>query len=75
MTEYVVIDGATWPINTETEIAAATRALSEAGVNSAAVWRSPSTIDAIVEHGDPDGVKTHYVLLADSNVSPEENGS
>lgn len=76
MIEYVVIAGDTYPVNTVPEIAAATRALSEAGVNSTEVWRSPSdSIESIVANGDPDGVKTHYVLLADTNVDPTENGS
>lgn len=76
MIEYVVIAGDTYPVNTVPEIAAATRALSEARINSVPVWRSPAdSIESIVANGDPDAVKTHYVLLADTNVDPAENGS
>lgn len=75
MNEYVVIDGSTLPVNTESEIKVAASALSVAGVNSTAVWRSPHTLEWIEENGDPDGVKTGHVLLADSDVDPVENGT
>lgn len=76
MIEYVVIAGDTYPVNTESEVSAAARALSEAGINSAPVWRSPAdSIESIAANGDPDAVKTHYVVLADTNVDPTENGS
>jgi hypothetical protein len=75
MTEYVVIDGRTLPVNTVPEIALATRALTEAGINSTEVWRSPHDLEWIRENGDPDGVKTGHVLLADSDVDPVENGT
>lgn len=75
LTEYIVIDGDTYPLATDADVSAACRALSEAKQNSADVWRSPHTLDWIREHGDPDGVRTGHVVLADTNVSPEENGS
>lgn len=70
MTEYVVIDGETLPVNTENEIRAAGAALSAAGVNSAKVWRSPHSLEWIRENGDPDGVETSQVVLADTSVDP-----
>lgn len=72
-TEYVVINGETLPVNTPEEIAAAERRLSEAGQNSAKVWRSPHSLEWIAEHGDPDGVENGQVLLADTDVDPTEN--
>ena len=76
MIEYVMIDGVAMPVNTESEIKAAARAMSEAGVNSTDVWRSPlASIEYIVENGDPDAVKTGQVVLADTDVDPVENGT
>jgi hypothetical protein len=75
MTEYVVINGVTHAVNTESEIKAATSALTAAGVNSADVWRSPRTLEDLLENGDPDAVKTGQVVLADGDVDPVENGT
>lgn len=75
ITEYVVIGGQTWPVGSTDEIAAAESALTDAGVNSANVWRSPHSLEWIRENGDPDGVQTHLVLLADTDVDPVANGT
>jgi len=76
MIEYIVINGETHAVNTESEIKAACRALSAAGINSAPVWRSPlASIEYIRENGDPDAFKTSQVVLADSDVDPVENGT
>ncbi|RPJ39929.1 MAG: hypothetical protein EHM35_01005 [Planctomycetaceae bacterium] len=75
MTEYVVINGVTHAVNTESEIKAAASALTAAGVNSADVWRSPRTLEDLLENGDPDAVKTGQVVLADSDVDSVENGT
>ncbi len=73
--EYVVIDGATLPVNTVDEIAAAAHALTLAGVNQTEVWATPHALDWIAEHGDPDGVLNGRVLLADTDVDPVANGT
>lgn len=70
--EYVTIDGRTLPVNTVPEIELATRALTEAGINSAEVWRSPHGLEWIRENGDPDAVKTGHVLLAATDSGPTE---
>lgn len=75
MTEYIVIGDETWPIDTQEEIDAACEALADAGINSAEVWRSPHPIAWIREHGDPDGVLTHFVMLASRDVDPVANGN
>lgn len=75
VTEYVIIAGETLPVSTEDEISAAERALSEAGINQTHVWRSPHPLEWIRENGDPDGVETDLVLLADTNVDPVANGT
>lgn len=59
--EYVWIDGIARPVNTEEQQTAASRMLSEAGINSAVVWRN--------------GERTHLILLADSDVDPVANGT
>ena len=74
ITEYIVIGEETLPVGSPKEIDAACNALADAGVNSASVWRSPHPLDRIREHGDPDGVKTHLVVLASRNVDPVANG-
>lgn len=75
ITEYIVIGEETLPVGTPAEIDAACDALADAGVNSAHVWRSPHPIDWIRENGDPDGVRTHLVVLASRDVDPVANGT
>ncbi len=75
ITEYIVIGEETLPVGTPAEIDAACDALAGAGINSANVWRSPHALDWIREHGDPDGVRTHHVVLASRNVDPVANGT
>lgn len=59
--ECVIIGGKIYPVETDTQEKLASRKLSEAGINSARVWRS--------------GVETRLVLLADTDVDPLENGT
>ena len=60
-TEYVIITGLVYPVDTDTQQKIASMALSKAGINGARVWRH--------------GVSTNLLLLADTDVDPKENGT
>lgn len=61
MAEYVLIRGNRYPVDTEEQQKKASAALSAVGRNSARVMK--------------DGFATAHLLLADTNVDPQENGS
>lgn len=61
MNEFIMIHGKWWPVDTDTQQKIAARELSKVGINQAEVWR-----------GD---VRTHLVLLADTDVDPVANGT
>lgn len=73
MSEYVVINNVTYPVNTLEEIGIAERALATIGESEAAVWVTPHDLDWIDEHGDPDGYKTGQRIFASSETPEADN--
>jgi hypothetical protein len=59
-TEYAIISGMVFPLDTDTQQKIASRELSRVGINSTRIWRN--------------GIGTNRLLLADTNVDPTENG-
>ena len=59
--EYVLIAGKQYACDTDTQQKVAASALSAAGINGARVFRN--------------GISTHLILLADTNVDPVANGT
>lgn len=79
MSLFAYIGNRRYPLNTDTQQKIAARELSRIGVNSVEVWKNVRQVyccfQGMTPGAQPDDIRTHFVMLADTDVNPLENGT